>query len=247
MRSAIHTQSAQLDLGRLHAAIEADGPLELERPLLTPVPERLDRAIAAARAREAFCAELVAQRRRVGLTLEAVAEATKINPALFAELERGSLAHWPPGIYRRSFFRDYVSAVGLPVEETMTTFLELFPDAGTPPSAHAVVSTLGRQPLRLTMAPEHHRPAWTWRPALFAAASVDGLGVVALSAAVSWGLSLGFAPTLALVTLGYSLVTTACLGRSLASWWTERGVLLRRDAHFRTALRAVSSNPPDES
>jgi len=244
MRTAMHTQPAPLDLGRLNAVLDAEEPLDFERPVPTPVPERLDRAIAAVRAREVFCAELVAQRLRVGLTLEALASATKINAALFAQLERGDLSHWPRGIYRRAFFRDYVSAVGLPAEETMTSFLELFPDAGAPPSAHAVVSTL-RQPLRLTMASDE--PAsWTVRPALLAAASADGLGVVALSAVVSWWTAIGFAPTLALVSLVYSLITTAMLGRSLASWWLERGVLLRRDAHVRQALRAVSPRPADE-
>ena len=246
MRTAIHSQPAPLDLGQLHAAINAEEPFELERPVPTAVPERLDRALAEARAREAFCAELVAQRLRVGLTLDALSAATKVNAALFAQLERGDLSRWPRGLYRRAFFRDYVSAVGLPTDDTMTTFLELFPDAAGSPSAHAVVSTLGRQPLRLTMAPDH-RTAWTLRPALLAAASIDGLGVVALSAVVSWALSAGFAPTLALVALVYSLVSTACLGRSLASWWTERGVLRRRDAHFRRALRAVSSPIPDET
>jgi hypothetical protein len=246
MRTAMHSQPAPLDLGQLHAAIDADEPLELERPVPTPVPERLDRAVATVRARETFCAELVAQRLRVGLTLEALAADTKINPTLFAQLERGDVSHWPRGIYRRAFFRDYVTAIGLPLEDAMATFLELFPDAGAPPSAHAVVSTLGRQPLRLTIAPDQ-RPSWMLRPALLAAASIDGLGVVVVSAAVSWGFTLGFAPTLALVALVYSLVTTACFGRSLASWWAERGVLLRRDTHFRRALHAVTPASPDES
>ena len=245
MRTATHSQPLPLDLSQLHAVIEAADSLDVERAGPTPVPERLDRDVAAAHARETFCADLVAQRLRVGLTLDALSAATKINPALFSQLERGDLTHWPKGIYRRAFFRDYVAAVGLPVEETMTSFLDLFPDAAAAPPAHAVVSTLGRQPLRLTMAPGQ-RATWALKPLLFAAASIDGLGVVALAAMLSWALTLGFAPTLALVALVYSLITTACLGRSLASWWVERGLLRRRDSHMRHALRAVSPAPPDE-
>lgn len=244
MGTALHTHTAPLELGRLHAGDERDLPVETLRlvPVPMPPPDRVNRAVAEAvaevEARETFCAELVAQRLRMGLTLEAMSTATKINASVFAQLERGDLSHWPRGIYRRAFFRDYVTAIGLPLEETMAAFTELFPDGAGPLPPHTAVSALGRQPLRLTMAAE---PAeWTLRPSLLLAASADGLGVVGVSAAISFGLGVPFTPTLALTALLYSLATTACLGRGVAAWWIERGVLRRRDSQVRGVLRAVA-------
>ena len=47
---------------------------------------------------------------------------------MFAALERGDLKRWPKGLFRRSFFRDYVRMIGLPVAETTDEFVRLFPD-----------------------------------------------------------------------------------------------------------------------
>jgi hypothetical protein len=75
-----------------------------------------------------FCAHVKAARERRGVSLTSIAERTKITVSLFDALERGDLSRWPKGIYRRAFFRDYVSAIGLPVEPTVREFLRHFPD-----------------------------------------------------------------------------------------------------------------------
>src|SRR4051812_36631767 len=81
--------------------------------------------------REKFCAGLKAARERKGVTLADIAESTKIPASLFAGLERADLHGWPGGLFRRSFFRDYARAIGIPEAEASATFIRLFPDATT--------------------------------------------------------------------------------------------------------------------
>lgn len=57
---------------------------------------------------------------------------------MFAGLERCDLSRWPKGFFRRSFFRDYVQMLSLPVSEACAQFARLFPDQEevTPPHLH---------------------------------------------------------------------------------------------------------------
>lgn len=75
-----------------------------------------------------FCLALKAARERKGITLAEIAETTKIPSSVFAALERCDLRCWPKGLFRRSFFRDYVGMIGLPVAEAVEAFVRLFPD-----------------------------------------------------------------------------------------------------------------------
>jgi cytoskeletal protein RodZ len=105
----------------------------------------------------AFCARLKAAREARGITLAAIAEATKISPFLLASLEENNVARWPGGIYRRAFFTAYVQAIDLPVEPTVSEFLALFPDddtlaldpyTGLPAGADSGRLSLGGRPQR---------------------------------------------------------------------------------------------------
>src|SRR5688572_4147454 len=76
--------------------------------------------------RRAFGARLKAERERRDIALSSIADATKVKASLLEELERGDISRWPLGIYRRSFFRDYVMAIGLPVDAITREFAALF-------------------------------------------------------------------------------------------------------------------------
>lgn len=78
--------------------------------------------------REEFCLALKAAREGKGITLDEIADATKIPAFMFAALERCDLSRWPKGFFRRSFFRDYVQMLSLPVSEACAQFARLFPD-----------------------------------------------------------------------------------------------------------------------
>jgi hypothetical protein len=92
--------------------------------------------VEASDRRRAFCARLKSERERRGTSIEAIAASTKIKGSLLDALERGDLSRWPKGIYCRAFFRDYVSAIGLPADPTVSEFLELFTD-GAPSAGSA--------------------------------------------------------------------------------------------------------------
>lgn len=77
---------------------------------------------------EEFCLALKAERERKGITLAQISNTSKIPVSVFAALERGDLRRWPKGLFRRSFFRDYVKAIGVKVDETCAEFIRLFPD-----------------------------------------------------------------------------------------------------------------------
>ena len=76
-------------------------------------------------ARQEFCVALRAARLRKGITLDQISEATKIPASRLDALERNDLRYWPKGLFRRSFFRDYAKAVGLPVDEMCAEFVRL--------------------------------------------------------------------------------------------------------------------------
>jgi cytoskeletal protein RodZ len=67
------------------------------------------------------------------LTVEQIAETTRIAAHHFRSLELGDIRRWPGGMYRRAMVRAYARAVGLDAEETVRTFLAVF--SNDPPAA----------------------------------------------------------------------------------------------------------------
>lgn len=112
-----------------------------------------------------FCVALKAARERKGITLDEISNATKIPAFLLAGLERNDLRRWPKGLYRRSFFRDYVRMIGLPVSEWCADFVRLFPDdpnaeLNKAPAAatDAAETSQTDEDLRLALDPAWHGP-----------------------------------------------------------------------------------------
>ena len=173
--------------------------------------------------REEFCLALRAARERRGITLSEIAEATKIPASLFAGLERNDLRHWPHGLFRRSFFRDYAGMIGLPVTEACADFVRLFIDdqsAELSPEARRAAPEVTN--VRLVFDPAWHGPKASVRSRLVAA-SIDA-GVVSLvGVALAWGFGFGRPVTLALVALTYFSLATAVFGKSPASWAIAKG------------------------
>ena len=69
--------------------------------------------------RRAFGDRVRRQRERRGVSLEAIARATKVPASLFAGLERGDCARWPGGVYSRAYVRAYAQAIGLDPDEAV--------------------------------------------------------------------------------------------------------------------------------
>jgi transcriptional regulator with XRE-family HTH domain len=77
--------------------------------------------------REAFGPNLRRLRLQRGVSLQQLAESTKVSESLWAGLERNDFSRWPTGIYARAFVREYATAIGLDPETTVDTFCRWFP------------------------------------------------------------------------------------------------------------------------
>lgn len=154
----------------------------------------------AAVTKEAFGARMRHERERRGIALSSIADRTKIAPALLVALERGDLARWPGGLYRRAFIRAYAEAVGLDPNETVSDFLECFPDpaeaaiaagaAGAagqlPPDAALSATTSARLRVRIDSAPD------VCRGGTLLSDARHRLGAIAADLGVNGLISMGF-------------------------------------------------------
>lgn len=77
--------------------------------------------------RETFGPRLRRSRERRRISLDTIAEVTKVNIDLWDGLERNDFSRWPSGIFARAFIRDYAQAVGLDADEVVDEFCRLFP------------------------------------------------------------------------------------------------------------------------
>ena len=172
-----------------------------------------------AQSQQEFCLALKAERERKGITLAEIANATKIPASVFAALERNDLRRWPKGLFRRSFFRDYVRIVDLPAAETCAEFVRLFPDdestAIVKPAAAVAADGAGQAPVRLELDSAWHGPRGSVASRLLAA-GLDAGAVVLVSAALAWLAGTDLLTTTAIVALTYFSLATILLGESPA-------------------------------
>jgi transcriptional regulator with XRE-family HTH domain len=203
---------------------------------------------------EAFGLRLKTQRERRGITLETIAESTKIKRSLLAALESGDVSHWPLGIFRRAFVRSYAAAIGVPVEPMVAEFVRLFPEPGEVPQPVPTPVPAAADPV--TPAPEAREPdepipaegslrltlAADSRPGRVlvlrdraTAATIDGLSILALALtlwivhASSLGVSLG------VTAFGFVIARGLSSGRSGVTQW------------IRPALKDVPAERPAQA
>jgi transcriptional regulator with XRE-family HTH domain len=150
------------------------------------------------------------------LTLEQLSASTKIPASLLEALERDDLSRWPKGLYRRAFFRSYVTAIGLPPEPLGAEFARLFCDetSGEPLAGESATtvssSSDGGQPLTLA-------PAGAVSGSLARSVGtslVEVLGVVAAGTLVAWATSIDMLAASGTVALTYYPITRAAAGRA---------------------------------
>ena len=175
-----------------------------------------------------FGPQLKARREQRGITLESISEMTKIGLPLLEGLERSDVSHWPKGIFRRAFFREYAAAIDAPVDDLLAEFLQLFPEDGR---AGAEPRSTG--PLRMTLATVHS-PVRVRVMRLAAGLADSGL-VVLLGLAAAWCLAVDRFVAVAVAGLLYYPLTMGWLGRGLAlSFLYDDRMTLR---HARRAAR----------
>jgi transcriptional regulator with XRE-family HTH domain len=91
--------------------------------------DRFLRPLASAMsAREAFGPNLRRLRLQRGLTLDQIADRTKVGVALWDDLEQNDLSRWPSGIFARAYIREYAEIVGADPDVTVDEFCRWFPE-----------------------------------------------------------------------------------------------------------------------
>jgi len=80
----------------------------------------------------AFGAYLRLQREVRGLSIDQVAQQTKIPPTLVAALESGQSERFPERVFLLNYIRSYAQAVGLSADDTLNRFHEV-PEAPKAP------------------------------------------------------------------------------------------------------------------
>jgi transcriptional regulator with XRE-family HTH domain len=171
--------------------------------------------------RRAFGDRARRQRERRGVSLEAIAQATKVSASLFAGLERGDCSRWPGGVYSRAYVRAYAEAIGLDADEAVEDFTAAFADTvwpdgtATPPKRLRAAAAL-----RLSMDDQpEQRQARSIRRALLGAADL-GLAF-ALAALVHLLLDTSLWTTVGLA-LSYQAVGRVISDEPFVAWMVSR-------------------------
>ena len=163
-----------------------------------------------------FGPRLRRERERRGISLDAIARSTKVSRSLFEGLERDDVSRWPCGIFRRSFLREYATAIGVAPEPLLDEFLRLFPEPG---SERPYTGGRDTAPLRLTLVQEFRLKRVVSR---VLAAALDVAVVLTIAQIIVRLLGAEPWTATAAVALSYCAVGTIVFGRSLASWSFSR-------------------------
>lgn len=177
-----------------------------------------------------FGALLRRERERRGISLDTVAEQTKINIALLAGLERGDLSRWPTGIFRRAFVRAYATAIGLRPDDIVTAFERCCPERGDDgvlnvPAFERVDAPDG---LRLTLASGPRPSGRVWGLRVLSVL-LDSAVVLTVGGALAWLVGRPLTFGTAIVGVLYFTAGTL-LVESTPGAWALRRVLRKRPA-----------------
>ena len=164
-------------------------------------------------AQHAFGSRLRMQRERHGVALAAIAESTKIKLSLLDQLERGDVSHWPRGLFRRAYLRDYAGAIGLPPEPLVAEFCRLFPEDGAPSQTIGVEES---EPMRLAFPTG---PALALHRILAGArgAGLELAAVLAMGTAIAWAAGTSLLTACGVTALVYYPLAMTVTGRTLST------------------------------
>ena len=154
--------------------------------------------------RRAFADRARRQRERRGVTLETIAQSTKVPASLFAGLERGDCSRWPGGVYSRAYLRAYAEAIGLDPDEAVEDFTAAFADTAWPDGSQRAPRRIRADALRLSMEdqPQVRQQRVIRRAALAVADLVVAFGV-------AWLAHLALQTNI-WTTVGFALAYHAC-------------------------------------
>lgn len=159
-------------------------------------------------ARQAFGLTLRTRREHIGISLQDIAESTKISVAMLSGLERGDVSRWPKGIFRRSFFREYAVAIGLSPELLLNDFIRLFPEepAGVPAAEKPAE-------FRLELAVRDSSAGVALKRVAVVVGELAAIGLI--GTAGSWVVTIDPLPAIGLTALAYYPLSNLCVDRRM--------------------------------
>lgn len=184
---------------------------------------------------ESFGKWLRHERERRQISLESVADLTKINIGLLKGLERDDLSRWPSGLFRRSFIRAYATATGLDADTVVLEFQVRFPEHEEPtkylfgaphqpvrPEEHQHGNSSGQ--LRLSLADDAQPIFHELRENFLqrCQAVVWDLTVVSIIGAILVAFGATFWLSLASATIGYYALAVLLFGNTAGATLSSR-------------------------
>ena len=182
--------------------------------------------------RDQFGPRLRRERERRRISLQEVAEATKVSADLWEAMEQNDFSRWPSGIFARAFIRDYARVVGLDADAVVDEFCRHFAigDRRRQRLVQAHAHMIGHPYRRISdgdpLPNGRDRRASDPQPlsavrARYApravAAAVDTAAICSLALIASRVSGLGFWPVAGATALMYQTAATVVVGSSLGS------------------------------
>ena len=204
--------------------------------------------------RDQFGPRLRRERERRGISLQDVAEATKVSADLWEAMEQNDFSRWPSGIFARAFVRDYARVLGLDTDAVVDEFCRHFAvaDRRRQRLVQAQAQMIGhpyrrasdgdplpagreRRAADRAAAPPVSAVRARYAPRAVAAA-VDTAAICSLALVASRMTGIGFWPVAGATAITYQTAATVVVGSSLGSRAVD---FLRTHA---PALFAIESN-----
>ena len=85
----------------------------------------------------AFSEQLRREREQRGVAIDSICDATKVSPRYIRALEAGEFGDMPGGVFRKSFVRSYIGALGLDEDIWMPRFEQSCRESGLTDSKDA--------------------------------------------------------------------------------------------------------------
>jgi hypothetical protein len=153
--------------------------------------------------------DLRRERERRGVSLDAVAAATKFRRSVIEDFEAHGLANVTGDFYRRAFLNAYGSAIGVPPAAMMADYYQLYAEA----------AAAGRPGMRLSAEPE---PRWNTRSVTRMLTVVaDTCVVLLLAGVITQATGMNTWVIGGALALAYHALATATLGSSPATWYAN--------------------------
>jgi transcriptional regulator with XRE-family HTH domain len=159
-------------------------------------------------ARQAFGLTLRTRREHIGISLQDIAESTKISVAMLSGLERADVSRWPKGIFRRSFFREYAVAIGLSPEPLLNDFVRLFPEESV-----GVPAAEKPAEFRLELAARDNSAGVALKRVAVVVGELAAISLI--GTAGSWVASVDSLPAIGLTALAYYPLSNLCVDRRM--------------------------------